>query len=370
MLTNKKNYIAVWTSDGINTPRVYSQKIDSLGNSLWGNSEIKVRDTIGEVRYPDILSDGADGAYYVWLDGRKINVAYGVFAQHVNGTGIKKWKSQGLQIDSNALNSPHIAPDVNNGMKIFWTSEPANRDYMQQLNKNGIAQLTGIGVAVAAPNHYPSFYQRVLPVSNNHDIIFLRQNGGGVSFAKRVPLDGVLPIVILNFNAENKGPINALSWQTTSAINANYFSVEKSNDGNNFYEIAKLKTADISSINNYNYEDEAQSNTVVYYRLKQTDADGASSYSKIESIRENFDAIMRISPNPAIKSCTIYFDTPGNNNAVLKIFNADGRLQKQIKLASKQSQITLDVSSFSTGVYFCKIEFSDKTFTQKLIIIK
>ena len=125
----------------------------------------------GESDYPDILSDGNDGAYYVWLDARELGIATGIFAQHINSAGGNVWKSQGVPIDSNSNdNSPHIAPDLNNGMKIFWINAPSNRDYMQQLDNNGIAQLPGIGVAIAAGYHSPSYYQQVLPASNNHTI--------------------------------------------------------------------------------------------------------------------------------------------------------------------------------------------------------
>jgi hypothetical protein len=212
LLSTQKNYIAVWTSDAFSYPRVFSQKIDPQGNFLWGSSEIKVRDTTGESDYPDILSDGNDGAYYVWLDGRKVNIATGIFAQHINSAGGKVWQSQGVPIDSNAndLNSPHIAPDLNNSMKIFWTNNSTNRVYMQQLNENGIAQLPGIGVPVGATGHTPTFYQQVLPASNNHDIIFLQYASPATCYAKYVPFDIVLPVTIISFNGVNKGVINVL----------------------------------------------------------------------------------------------------------------------------------------------------------------
>ena len=78
MLTKEKNVVAVWLTDYQSTSKIYTQKIDSVGNFLWGSAEIIVRDTTGEIRSPDIMSDGSDGAYYVWVDGRKVNVAYGI----------------------------------------------------------------------------------------------------------------------------------------------------------------------------------------------------------------------------------------------------------------------------------------------------
>lgn len=372
MLSTQKNYIVEWTSDGVNTTKVFSQKIDPQGNFLWGSSEIKVRDTTGESDYPDILSDGNDGAYYVWLDARKLGIATGIFAQHINSAGGNVWKSQGVPIDSNSndQNSPHIAPDLNNGMKIFWTNNFANRVYMQQLNGNGIAQLPGIGVAVGATGHTPTFYQQVLSASNNHDIIFLQYNSPSTCYAKYVPFYSLLPLNIISFNGVNKGAKNVLSWQTTTEINTGYFSVERSGDGNHFSEIGKVAAKNSVAINNYNYEDAATSNTDVYYRLKETDKDGKVTYSNIINIHQTLNSSLGIFPNPAIKNCTIYFNAVADGNSVLKIFDMNGMQQKQISLTAKQLSVTIDVSSFSAGTYFCKLQAAGKAFTQKLIVIK
>lgn len=371
MLTNQRNYIIEWTSDNINTNRVFSQKIDSMGNFLWGNSEIKVRDTVGEVERPDILSDGTGGAYYVWLDGRKINIASGIFAQHITSSGIRAWKSQGIQIDSNAgNNSPHIAPDVNNGMKLFWTNEPASRVYIQQLNKNGVALLSGTGVAVGAVNHAPSYYQQVLPASNNHDIIFTQYGNPTLCYAKYVPFNTLLPLKLISFNAVNKGSINLLSWQTTSEINTAYFSIERSEDGKIFNEINKVKSKNGTAINNYNYEDGAISTSDVYYRLKEIDEEGKFTYSNVVAIHQNTNSFLRIVPNPATKNCTVYFNPVTDRNVVLRIFDMNGRQQKQVLLSVKQTSAIIDVSTFSMGTYFCNLEATGKIVTQKLIVVK
>jgi hypothetical protein len=372
MLSTQKNYIAVWTSDAFGYPTIFSQKIDPQGNFLWGSSEIKVRDTTGESDYPDLISDGNDGAYYVWLDARKVNIATGIFAQYINGAGSKVWISQGLQIDSNAngLSSPHIAPDANNGMKIFWTNELTNRVYMQQLNQNGIAQLAGIGTAVGAIGHISTFYEQVLPASNNHDIIFLHFASPATVYAKFVPFNSVLPLNIISFNGVNKGAINLLTWETSSEINTSYFSIERGDEGNHFAEIGKIAAKNGAQINNYNYEDAATSNNVVYYRLKETDKDGKVTFSNIIDIHQTLTSALHIFPNPAKTTCAIYFNSMADRNSVLKIFDLNGKQQKQILIKAGQSSVTIDVSSFSAGTYFCRLEVAGKMFTQKLMVVK
>ena len=372
MLSTQQNYIMAWTSDEFGYPTIFSQKIDPQGNFLWGSSEIKVRDTTAESDYPDILSDGNDGAYYVWLDARKVNIATGIFAQHINSAGSKVWISQGLQIDSNANdgNSPHIAPDVNNGMKIFWTNGPSNRVYMQKLNENGIAQLPGIGIAVGAIGHTPTYYGQVLPASNNHDIIFLTYASPATCYAKYVPFFSLLPLNIISFIGVNKGAINLLTWETSSEINTSYFSIERGDEGNHFAEIGKIAAKNGAQINNYNYEDATTSNNEVYYRLKETDKDGKVTFSNIINIHQTRTSALHIFPNPAITTCVIYFNSMAGRNSVLKIFDLNGKQQKQILIKAGQSSATIDVSSFSAGTYFCRLEVAGKMFTQKLMVVK
>ena len=168
----------------------------------------------------------------------------------------------------------------------------------------------------AAVNHNPLTYKSVLPASINYDIIFLQNLSPANCYAKYVPLNGALPLTLLNFAAANKGLKNVLSWQTSSEINTDYFAVERSENGDEFYGIAKLKSTNYFSINNYRYEDVLNSNAIIYYRLKQTDVDGKYSYSKVISLHQNIESLIQVVPNPASKNCTIYFNAVINMPAV------------------------------------------------------
>ncbi|MEP6467795.1 MAG: T9SS type A sorting domain-containing protein [Parafilimonas sp.] len=369
--TTNNNYIASWIGSysgggNLGTP-LFSQKLNASGGSLWSGNAVVVCDTASGKSFLNMISDGKDGAYYAWADGRKVNVAYGAYAQHVSAAGVLKWKRQGVQVDSiinNQSNNVSMAPDLNNGIKLFYVDEAtgSNQVAMQVLNSSGVKQLPGIGTLVAAYGH--PVYGNV-PVSNNHAILML--SGG---FAKYVPLDGVLPLTLISFNAENNGIKNIISWQTAAEINTNYFSVERSKDGINFYEIATQKSNNAPSINNYSYTDAANSDADVYYRLKMMDTDGSFTYSKIVSLPQNNNAFFKIIPNPATANCTIYFDAVAEVNSTLKIFDRNGNLQKQVLLSPKQTQLSFNVSSLSPGTYFCSIESADKIFTQKLVVIK
>jgi len=94
-----------------------------------------------------------------------------------------------------------------------------------------------------------------------------------------------LPVDLVCFKGENILNNNKLSWSTLSEKNNSSFHIEKSTDGRVFNEIGMLKGS-INSIylNRYQFVDYYLEPTINYYRLKQTDFDGRSSYSKIISI--------------------------------------------------------------------------------------
>ncbi len=99
-----------------------------------------------------------------------------------------------------------------------------------------------------------------------------------------------LPIQLISFTGEKEGVSNLLKWNTSSEINNDYFTLEKTIDGSNFETIGTLNGAGNSSVqNNYQLYDYNFQKTINYYRLKQTDFDGNSTYAQEVSIdnREN-----------------------------------------------------------------------------------
>jgi hypothetical protein len=94
-----------------------------------------------------------------------------------------------------------------------------------------------------------------------------------------------LPIELLSFTVESIDNENVINWVTASEINNDYFTVENSNDGYNWKILSKIDGGGTNTSGNmYEYIDGNYSRTVNYYRLKQTDFDGASEYFNIVAI--------------------------------------------------------------------------------------
>ena len=91
-----------------------------------------------------------------------------------------------------------------------------------------------------------------------------------------------LPIELISFNATEMLDEIKIDWTTQSEINNDYFSVERSFDGKEFYALENISGAGNSTTQlTYSYNDHNLLAGARYYRLKQTDYDGNFKYSDI-----------------------------------------------------------------------------------------
>lgn len=176
----------------------------------------------------------------------------------------------------------------------------------------------------------------------------------------------LLPIELLSFEVKKHEESTAeISWTTASEINNDYFVIEKSIDGVNWNEITKISGAGNSNdIKNYFYTDKLQTIGNIYYKLKQVDYDGTSSYSDIKTIRSNqieTTESFSIYPNP-INNGFLNISSNTNESINFSIFNTLG--QKVLQNETQNSKYKVDVSSLSSGVYFLKM--NDKLIKLKL----
>ena len=113
-----------------------------------------------------------------------------------------------------------------------------------------------------------------------------------------------LPIELRSFTLEQRLYEIELSWSTVWELNNNFFTLERSVDGDEFEAMVDILGAGTTGQQqNYSYTDYQPISGRSYYRLKQTDFDGQFSYSQVLSA--NFQpkqAYLRIYPNPSSQS--------------------------------------------------------------------
>jgi hypothetical protein len=150
---------------------------------------------------------------------------------------------------------------------------------------------------------------------------------------------------LLDFKGQNTEGPNQLTWRTESEVNAAYFEVERSQNGQKFNKMATVKA--FGKANTYVLEDKNSSQNTVYYRLKMVDNNGSFDYSKIIALHANIHKnVLYIFPNPVTQFLTIETTDEGDRQVV--------NLLGQTVLRSKATQ-QLDVSALPSGTYLLKI---------------
>jgi hypothetical protein len=162
-----------WTDDATFT--AYAQHIDASGNKLWGASGVSVTSTL-KVGLTQITADQSGGIILV-LSRPEAEQPTGVdlFAQRLDSTGAKLWGDDGkVVVDVNFdQTEPQIVTDGANGAYIAWTdyriggSEMESNVYLHRLNANGdayggnwvadgITTITANGISEEKPRMLPS----------------------------------------------------------------------------------------------------------------------------------------------------------------------------------------------------------------------
>ena len=179
----------------------------------------------------------------------------------------------------------------------------------------------------------------------------------------------VLPIELTKFNGQCRmNDVVELNWTTMNEYNNDYFTIEKSENAEQWTEAGVIKGAGNShEVLNYSFRDKNNSSVTTYYRLKQTDFNKNFKYSEIISVNscsEKGKGEVLFYPNPATHELTIKTDTEG---IVSEICNLMG--EKVIAIVLERGENKLDISQLSSGVYFIKSTgLSGHIQTQTLVV--
>ena len=174
--------------------------------------------------------------------------------------------------------------------------------------------------------------------SSNHDagsitsalqIPFGAKSQTFVTFASKENLNP-LPIELTSLTASCENEFAIIQWETSSEINNDYFMIEKSNNMENFFEVARVDGAGNSNTPlSYSITDNKLFGGNNYYRLKQVDFDGKSWTSNVVTInfyRSDEDAIMIAYPNPFTEELNVTIENLKDKEFVLEIIDDLGRV--------------------------------------------
>jgi hypothetical protein len=184
--------IFTWVDGSGNGFGVYAQRIDPNGTSIWMVDGVTVGDASGNQNDPRLTSDGAGGAIFAWEDQR---VNKDIYAQRVSSGGTALWTLNGVAIctDSESQQNQQLTSDRAGGAIITWQDDRSGNDdiYAQRIDPNGSVLWTADGIAVCSATGLQQNPQITSDGAGGAVIVWEDKRSGDTNiYAQRIDADG------------------------------------------------------------------------------------------------------------------------------------------------------------------------------------
>jgi hypothetical protein len=104
---------------------------------------------------------------------------------------------------------------------------------------------------------------------------------------------------------------------------------------------------------------------IIYYKIPVADLACGASVSENELLSE-----ISLYPNPASNNVNLVFNAAKASKASVTVYNTVGQAVTTMNknLISGSNTIQLDITEYTTGIYFVSTVVEGKTYSQKLIV--
>ena len=183
--------------------------------------------------------------------------------------------------------------------------------------------------------------------------------------------ENTFPVTLDFFQGEYQGDQVQLSWGTESELNNDFFTIERSADGQFFEPLGSvIGNGTTNQPSGYQFLDTNPVRGRAYYRLKQTDFDGQFNYlSTIEvNFEQSYKARIKVFPNPTqTGDVQISFSgASAQEIGRLKLIDAQGRVVMEIQPEAQSFYQRLP-ESLSPGAYYLIGHFQQQIIRAPLI---
>ncbi|MDD2636266.1 MAG: T9SS type A sorting domain-containing protein [Bacteroidales bacterium] len=183
----------------------------------------------------------------------------------------------------------------------------------------------------------------------------------------------ITPVKLIDFGSICENNKLFIFWSTASETNSDYFVVQESCDAKIFEDVAIIKGAGNTNVEQ-NYQIEIDiTNAKTYYRLKQVDFDGNSETFNIIHVDCGNDVNSQITayPNPFDGKILYLNSTSTLINSVINIYDALGRLVYQTKCDEINSHVELKIDTkLDPGAYYLEINSENEIKKRISVIVK
>ncbi len=181
-----------------------------------------------------------------------------------------------------------------------------------------------------------------------------------------------LPITLKSFAARLKNERVEVVWETETEVDNDYFTVQRTTDGEFFEEVVRVDGQGTSTTaKKYVAYDVTPTAGRGYYRLRQTDFDGKTSYSKLVAVDVPASYFRNVYPNPS-NGEDIYLAFPNSDTGKtgwVRISDLNGRnvFEGTVAIGNSDARLKL-YSTVPAGVYILSLAVESEVKHFKLIV--
>lgn len=178
-----------------------------------------------------------------------------------------------------------------------------------------------------------------------------------------------LPVTFSSFTAECSTSGTQLKWTTATEQNNSRFIVEQSGEGINWKTLGTMPATNNINGSHYNFTDAVSGNAL--YRIKQTDNNGAYTYSSIVKA-SCAAATLLLYPVPSGNMCKLMVQYRTMQRINISVIDMMGRkmLEQQHTTSSGSNFFSINTSALSNGNYMIKLTDSEGSRSINLIVNK
>jgi len=182
----------------------------------------------------------------------------------------------------------------------------------------------------------------------------------------------LLPLELLSFSAQAQAErqANKLAWEMATVDPESWVNIQRSADGINFQNIAKMDLRTATERVGYDFWDFAPL-AQSYYRLEMHEPhSGKISYSPIVHATHQSkqdESQITLLPNPVRDELTIAFAEATSDDYSIEILDLTGRSVERSSIEKGQIYVRLSLQNLPAGAYALRLHNATQSLTRKLI---
>ncbi|HTE27597.1 choice-of-anchor E domain-containing protein [Flavitalea sp.] len=188
----------------------------------------------------------------------------------------------------------------------------------------------------------------------------------------------VMSTNIKNFTAVKSNKNVNLTWIVGNNLTSNTYEIQVSKNGREFFGTGSTQTSSASSGASAKYAYQYNPNQAVtgqlYFRIKQTDANGKISYSTVKALNMDHNTASTFSayPNPVVNKVSLQFDANLDGDFNIDVTNQVGQVVISRPMRLKNTNlIDLNLGKVNApGLYYVRVKDAStgQVFTNKILI--